>query len=137
MDVLVSVEENPRVSTRDIASNMSISNQTVQAMLRKHKFKSYIPQKVQVLEENDRSRREQFCNVYLNMLQLVSDRNHVFSQNRNRISFSVTVSAETETFEFSYFLDTDLCTVARKKCWSSMSFQNLVRLSQMLGLVFN
>jgi predicted transcriptional regulator len=55
MDVLVSVEENPRVSTRDIASNMGISNQTVQAMLRKHKFKSYIPQKVQVLEENDRA----------------------------------------------------------------------------------
>jgi hypothetical protein len=117
------------------------SNQTVQAMLRKHKFKSYIPQKVQVLEENDRSRREQFCNVYLNMLQLVSDRNHVFSRNRNRISSSVTVSAETETFEFSYFLDTDLCVLSREKnagrqchfkiwldchkCWGSSSIDLL------------
>jgi hypothetical protein len=46
MDVLLSVEENPRVSTWEIASNMGISNQTVQPVLRKHTFKSYIPQKV-------------------------------------------------------------------------------------------
>lgn len=68
LDVLLSVEENPRTSTREIASNIDSSQATVQKILKKHKFKPYVPQKVQAIEENDRGRRLQFCNFYLNMV---------------------------------------------------------------------
>lgn len=69
LDVLLSVQENPTTSTREIASTIGSSGRTVHTVLKKHKFKSYIPQKVHALEQNDRGRREQFCHFYLNMMQ--------------------------------------------------------------------
>lgn len=69
LDVLLSVQENPRTSTREIASNIGSSCRTVHAILKRHKFKAYVPQKVQALEENDRARRQNFCQFYLNMIQ--------------------------------------------------------------------
>lgn len=68
-EVLLSVEENPRTSTREIANNIGVSQQSVQAILKKHKFIPYVPQKVQALVENDRDRREQFCRHFLNAMQ--------------------------------------------------------------------
>lgn len=69
LNVLLNVEENPRTSIREISNNIGASKRTVNAILKKHKFKPYIPQKVQALEENDRERRQQFCHLYLNSVR--------------------------------------------------------------------
>lgn len=71
LDVLLNVQENPRTSTREIATNIGTSHEIVHKILKKHKFKPYLPQKVQALDENDRVRREQFCHFYLHMMQRV------------------------------------------------------------------
>lgn len=67
LNVLLQVEESPETSVREISSNIGVSKRTVHEVLKKHKFKPYIPQKVHALEENDRGRREQFCNFYCNL----------------------------------------------------------------------
>lgn len=69
LDAILSVQENPRTSTREIAHNIGTSKDTVHKILKKHTFKPYIPQKVQALYENDRNRRHEFCVFYLNMLR--------------------------------------------------------------------
>lgn len=69
LNVLICLQENSRTSIREIARTIGTSYRTVQTILKRHKFKPYIPQKVQALEENDRGRREQFCNFYLNKMQ--------------------------------------------------------------------
>ena len=75
-NVLLAIQENPQASTREIGQNLNISNSTVHAVLKKHKFKSFICQKVQALEENDSERRLAFCDFYLNELR----RNPLFYQ---------------------------------------------------------
>ena len=69
LNVLLHVAENSQTSTREIAQNIGTSNQTVHAVLKKHKMKPYIPQKVHALDETDRGRRLEFCRFYLGQIQ--------------------------------------------------------------------
>lgn len=69
LGVLLSVEENARTSIREIADSVGTSLHTAWSVLKKHKFKPYIAQKVQALGENDPIRRREFCNFYLRTLQ--------------------------------------------------------------------
>lgn len=69
LDVLLAVEENARTSVREIANIVGTSRSTVSGILKRHKFKPYIAQKVQALHENDQIRRAEFCNFYLRTLQ--------------------------------------------------------------------
>lgn len=98
LNVLLSVEENPDTSTRDIASQMQVSHTTVRYILKKHKFFPYTPRKVHALGENDPQRRIQFCTFFINKLRedpifyrcvLWSDectfgKNGVFNRNNHR-----------------------------------------------------
>lgn len=69
MDVLLAIEENAKTSVREIANIVGTSRSTVSAVLKKHKYKPYIAQKVQAIDENDPNRRTEFCNFYLTALQ--------------------------------------------------------------------
>ncbi|KAJ8936285.1 hypothetical protein NQ318_004740 [Aromia moschata] len=53
LNVLLTLHENPRTSITEIANNIGSSKRTVNDILKKHKYKPYIPQKVHALEEND------------------------------------------------------------------------------------
>jgi DNA-binding MarR family transcriptional regulator len=55
LDVILSIDENPDTSIRQIASEQGTSYGTVQRILKKHKVKPYIPQKVHAIDTRRRS----------------------------------------------------------------------------------
>lgn len=66
LNILLNVEENPRTSTREIARNVNACNATVHSILRKNKLKPYVFRQVHTLEENDKERRIDYCNIFIN-----------------------------------------------------------------------
>ena len=46
LNVLLSVAKNTQISTREIAQNIGMLDRTVHTILKKHKIKPYIPQKI-------------------------------------------------------------------------------------------
>ncbi|KAL1492282.1 hypothetical protein ABEB36_012756 [Hypothenemus hampei] len=66
LNILLSVEENPKTSAREIAETLNSSKDTVQKVLNKHKYHPYIAQKVHHLNANDPGRRIEFSINFLN-----------------------------------------------------------------------
>lgn len=65
INTLACVEIDPTSSTRQIASGIGISPESVRKILHKHKYKSFKYQIHQHLYEGDYQRRLNFCNWYL------------------------------------------------------------------------
>lgn len=98
IDVCASVEIEPTKSTREIATELEISQSSVEKILQKHKYKSYKFQLHQHLYESDAARRLQYVNWLLAQTEmnehfpsriLFSDEcrftnNGVFNRNNNR-----------------------------------------------------
>lgn len=63
LDILLSIEENPKQSTRKLADEFDVSKQSVGNLLRKTKFHPYRIQSTQELSDDDFDRRAQFCEV--------------------------------------------------------------------------
>jgi hypothetical protein len=57
LDVMLSIDENPDTSIRQIASEQGTSYGTVQRILKKHKVKPYIPQKVHAIDTRRSSQK--------------------------------------------------------------------------------
>lgn len=66
--VLLSITENPHVSTRDLSRQLDISQSTVSKIIRTNKFHPYHIQLLQELNEADFARRNHFCNWALNKI---------------------------------------------------------------------
>ena len=68
--ILDAVEENPSVSTRELATTLNVpSNSTVHNVLRESLLRPYHIFKVQPLYDNDNLSRVHFCNTILNKIQ--------------------------------------------------------------------
>lgn len=68
INVLLSVEENPHVSTRQIARELEISQSSVERVLKVEKFHPYKITILQELTEDDPDRRLQFCEQMMDLL---------------------------------------------------------------------
>lgn len=70
LNVLLSLEENPRTSLAQIGSNLHMPKSVVHRIVRKHKYHPYKVIPVQELFEDDFDRRNQFCERMQNMCNL-------------------------------------------------------------------
>lgn len=61
LNVMLSVQETPKVSTREIAENLEMSYKSVHRILRKEKLLPYKQQLIHELNEDDFDRRVEFC----------------------------------------------------------------------------
>lgn len=61
LEVLLSIEENPNTSTREMAREIDMSKSTVNRILHKHKFHPYHMELHQELYGDDFGRRVEFC----------------------------------------------------------------------------
>lgn len=69
VNVLASVNQNPRVSTREIAEEAGTSQRTVVRVLHKHKFHPYKLSVSQTLHPGDDELRVEFCTWFKNKCQ--------------------------------------------------------------------
>lgn len=65
LDLLLTVQENPHISSRQIATENSLSKSTVLRYLKKNKFHPYKINLVHELNEEDFDRRMEFCEVMM------------------------------------------------------------------------
>lgn len=65
LKVLLSVIEQPKNSTRRLSKELEISRTTIQRILHKEHFRTYIPRLVQKLTEDDYQQRLNFCEIML------------------------------------------------------------------------
>lgn len=81
LDVLLTINENPHSSTRQLALDNNISQGTVLNILHKEKFHPYKVKLVQELSEDDFDRRVQFCEEIMGICDNNPDfvKNIVFS----------------------------------------------------------
>lgn len=86
VDILLSVEENPTSSTRQIARENNVSQTTVLRCLHKEKLHPYKLTFVQELTEDDPDRRMDFCERLMNKL------------NRNEIALGTILFSDESTF---------------------------------------
>lgn len=86
VDILLSVEENPTSSTRQIARENNVSHTTVLRCLHKEKLHPYKLTFVQELTEDDPDRRMDFCERLMNKL------------NRNEIALGTILFSDESTF---------------------------------------
>lgn len=61
LDVLLTIQETPKVSTREVAENFGISHTSVHRILKKEKLRPYKQQLIHELNEDDFDRRMEFC----------------------------------------------------------------------------
>ena len=69
LNVLLSVQENPCIPTRQIARELEISQSSVERTLKAHKFHPYKLTILQELTEDDPDRRLQFCEQIMDLLE--------------------------------------------------------------------
>ena len=81
LDVLLAIEEAPKVSTREIAENLEISHTSVFRILKEEKFRPYKLQLIHELNEDDFDRRMEFCEQMMERCNVDEDfaSNIVFS----------------------------------------------------------
>lgn len=61
LDVLIEIEENPNISTRQLSLNHAVSKGSIQKILHSEKLHPYKPTLLQELSEDDYDRRVEFC----------------------------------------------------------------------------
>lgn len=81
LNVLLSVQENPYISSRQIGRELEISQSSVARTLKAHKFHPYKMIILQKLTEDDPDRRVQFCEQMMDLLDtnVVNIENVIFS----------------------------------------------------------
>ncbi|XP_057658360.1 uncharacterized protein LOC130895195 [Diorhabda carinulata] len=102
LDVLLSVQERPHVTTRELASELNVSKTAVIKTLHKSKYHPYKMQVLQELYEDDYNRRLEFCE----RLQAMCLENENFVKN---IVFSdeatFNLNGEVNTQNYRYWSD--------------------------------
>lgn len=73
INVLAYFEAHPRNSTRDLSRELNISQTSIIRILKKHSFKPWKLSPLQLLNDDDKRRRLEFCN---NMIQLNRQNNN-------------------------------------------------------------
>lgn len=97
VDILLSVQDNPTSSSRQIARGNNVSHTTVLKCLHKEKLHPYKMMFVQELTEDDPDRRVQFCEEIMNKLD------------RNVVSLDSIVFSDESTFTLNGELNRQNC----------------------------